>query len=349
MRAPLLERDQQARDQVLDEIFTRPFSSTNARDYMLKGMARGLAGDLSAKQGYFIIGPSNSGKGLITMLLECALPGVVAQFDASCLCKETSNDPAKDFGWLAPICHQRIIIANEFNLRGKNGQPQRINGNTWKSVVSGGTDKIECRLLYANSTKVTPMFPPFILANDMPEFDNPGDSGTKTRTVATYMDRHAVSHEPAHPSEFQADPTLKDRICTPEYQNGLLWLLFDYFRRFQQEGHDIPGEVREATAERLPTEGALAVLQDTFAVWDQKTRQEYVGPTNTLDCVSAINAGWGVRSQDVYAALKRGGLSMSRVAVGQQLQRLGVVKHKTRHNGRVFVGLRHPAEDEQFA
>ncbi len=41
---------------------------------------------------------------------------------------------------------------------------------------------MECRLLHHNAIKVIPLFTPFILANDMSEFDNPSDSGTQTRT-----------------------------------------------------------------------------------------------------------------------------------------------------------------------
>jgi hypothetical protein len=231
VRAPLLPRDQRYVDLVLEEIFTRPYSDTNVRDYVLKALARALAGDQSAKQGYFLLGPSNSGKGLMTRLLELTFPGLVEQFNASCLCADSSNDAAKDYKWVVPIFQCRIVVANEFNLKAAGGRTQRINGNIWKSVVSGGTDRIECRLLNQNAIKVIPRFTPFILANDMPEFDNPSDSGTQTRTVATYMDRCAVDREPTGAHEFRADPGLKTRISEPEYQNGLIWLLFDYFAR----------------------------------------------------------------------------------------------------------------------
>jgi hypothetical protein len=155
-----------------------------------------------------------------------------------------------------PIFHSSIVVSNEFNLRaraaGGRTERARINSNIWKSVVSGGTDRVECRLLHHNAIKVIPRFTPFILANDMPEFDNPSDSGTQTRTVAMRMDRHAVDREPAGSHEFRADKTLEGRIAHREYQNGLIWLLFDYFARFLREGHDKPDAVRAETGERLP-------------------------------------------------------------------------------------------------
>ena len=113
---------------------------------------------------------------------------------------------------------------------------------------------------------------------------------------------------------------------------------------FQQEGHDVPAEVREATAERLPTDGPMAALQDAVDPWDAKTGDKY-GAEGHVDWGSAIRAGWGVRCWDVYEVLKRAGMTMSKVAVGQNMKRAGFVEHKTRTQGQVFVSLREPVTD----
>jgi hypothetical protein len=318
-------------DKVREEVFTRPYSSTEVRDFVLIALARALAGDQMAKCGYFIIGPSNSGKGMVTRLLESALPGVVQQFDAANLCKDSSDDPAKDLGWVSSIWHQRIVVANEFNLRGRSGRMQRINGNVWKSVVSGGTDKIRCRLLYQNAAAVTPQFTPFILANDMPSFDNPGDSGTQTRTVATHMDRCAVQ-EPAGPHQFRADPRLRERVLQPEYQAGLVWLLLESYQMFLQQGHEQPREIKEATAERLPTDGVVAAILERFSVWDDQQRR--------VPAIDAVRLGWSVKTRDIYTAVREAEFQLSEANIGKQLkEHLGVYKHKTR-SGQVFVGLK---------
>lgn len=318
-------------DRVREEVFSRPYSSTEVRDFVLIALARALAGDQAAKCGYFIIGPSNSGKGMVTRLLESALPGVVQQFDAANLCKDSSDDPAKDLGWVSSIWHQRIVVANEFNLRGRSGRTQRINGNVWKSVVSGGTDKIRCRLLYQNAAAVTPQFTPFILANDMPSFDNPGDSGTQTRTVATHMDRCAVG-QPAGPHQFHADPRLRERVLQPEYQAGLVWLLLESYQMFLEQGHQQPREIKEATAERLPNDGVITALLERFSVWDDEQRRG-------LSANDAVKQGWSVKTRDVYTAVREAEFQLSEANIGKQLQEhLGVYKHKTR-TGQVFVGL----------
>ena len=296
VRASLQPPDQRYVDLALEEMFTRPFSTVAVRDYMLKALARALAGDQAAKQGYFILGEFNTGKGMQTRFLELTFPGVVAQFNASHLCAESSNDPAKDYQWVVPIFHSRIVVSNEFNLRAAGGRTERarINSNIWKSVVSGGTDRVECRLLHRNAIKVIPRFTPFILANDMPEFDNPSDSGTQTRTVAMRMDRHAVDREPAGPHEFRADKTLEGRIAQREYQNGLIWLLFDYFARFLREGHDKPDAVRAETGERLPQDGPWVAITDAFEPWPAETQAGYGG-----NLVRAVRDGWSVRTSAV--------------------------------------------------
>jgi hypothetical protein len=49
--------------------------------------------------------------------------------------------------------------------------------------------------------------------------------------------------------------SLKGRVAQREYQNGLIWLLIDYFARFLREGHDKPHAARAETVERLPQDG----------------------------------------------------------------------------------------------
>ena len=51
--------------------------------------------------------------------------------------------------------------------------------------------------------------------------------------------------------------SLKGRVAQREYQNGLIWLLIDYFVRFLREGHDKPHAARDRaeTVERLPQDG----------------------------------------------------------------------------------------------
>jgi hypothetical protein len=103
VKRPFPQHQPEVVKRVREELFSRPYSSVTVRDFVLIALARALAGDQAAKRGYFIIGPSNSGKGMVTRLLELALPGVVKTFDASCLCKDSGDDPAKDLGWLMPL------------------------------------------------------------------------------------------------------------------------------------------------------------------------------------------------------------------------------------------------------
>lgn len=170
----------------------------------------------------------------------------------------------------------------------------------------------------------------------MPEFDNPSDSGSQTRTVATYMDRHAVPHgSPYSPSEFPADPQLQARLFTPEYQGGLIWLLLSAFHFFQTVGHDIPAEIRAATAERLPAEGVWNAVQDHCTVWDDETKHKlHSTPANV------VKEGWHVKTRELYQYLATAGLQLSPTAICRELQHHGIQKYKTRHQGQVFLGLR---------
>ena len=93
-------------------------------------------------------------------------------------------------------------------MKGQRQAKLQLNSTVWKSVVSGGTDKITCRLLHSNAVDVLPQFTPFILANDIPEFDNPADSGVQTRTVSVEMDRNAVLDRlPMGPTSSRETPS----------------------------------------------------------------------------------------------------------------------------------------------
>ncbi len=74
-------------------MFTRPFSSMAVRDYMLKALARALAGDQAGN--YFVLDDSSTDKGMLTRFLELTFPGVVAQLNASHLCAEAAMTPPR--------------------------------------------------------------------------------------------------------------------------------------------------------------------------------------------------------------------------------------------------------------
>jgi hypothetical protein len=75
---------------------------------------------------------------------------------------------------------------------------------------------------------------------------------TAARTWIATCTRWTASRRPARVPRGQVADQLKGRVAQREHQNGLIWLLIDYFARFLREGHDKPQAARAETVERLP-------------------------------------------------------------------------------------------------
>ena len=135
VRAPLQPRDQRYVDLVHHgaggDVQASLQQHGGARLHA-QGTGAALAGDQAAN--YFVLGDSNTGKGVLTRFLELTFPGVVAQFNASHLGAESSNDPAKDdqLQWVVPVFHSSIVVSNEFNLRARaaGGRTERARINS---------------------------------------------------------------------------------------------------------------------------------------------------------------------------------------------------------------------------
>jgi len=128
---------------------TTPFKDMAVANYYVKGLARAIAGDVSAKVAFIIISETNGGKSTTTLAVCSAFDGIVSQFDAGNLCnKPRADDRSKTNKWVGPIARKHLVIANEIPPE------HEINFNSVKSFVSGGKDEIVYRLLNKNEVCV---------------------------------------------------------------------------------------------------------------------------------------------------------------------------------------------------
>lgn len=320
-------------------LVTVGFSKAENADYLLKGLARGLAGDIGAKKAYFIPAPTNTGKSTVTALLTSSLPGCADQFDASNLCNGSRDggERGRSFAWLAPLLDTRIAISNEIDFSAAGGRPMKINSVTFKRVNSGGEDKMFVRMLYKEQMCTSLQFTMFVLCQDVPEFDNVDDA-VVGRTVAIPMDRQAApeGEDPIDDMHFKRDPEIAAKIRTPAAKNGLRYLLFDMFTRFRAEGHVPPEDVKACTVERTERNTVVDLLSSDYDFWDDETYRHYSKLVNPL--ADALRDGWSVPVNAIYERLS--GARMSQTAIAKELFTLAKVqKHRTKSQ-RVFVGMR---------
>jgi hypothetical protein len=137
------------------------------------------------------------------------------------------------------------------------------------------------------------------------------------------------------PHEFRADMSLKGRVAHREYQNGLIWLLIDYFARGPRQASRCSrsrGNGGAAAAGRtwLATTGT-----DTIEPWP-RVAGRYDGATWFL---KAVRDGWSVRVSAVRDAAARRRGDEPAAGVVHHLAGRGIHKHKTRADGQPVATL----------
>ncbi len=174
---------------VYDKILLGVFGTDELAQYWLKIIARAIAGEIYDKKAFFVLGKSNSGKGVMMDLIKRTFGCYTALFDSKNIAvkKNGGSDSAKDNQWLIRLMDKRIIYSSEVDMT------TPLNGVTVKTIFSGG-DNIEARKMYKESKGTyIPSFTGFIFANDLPKVE-PLDDGFKNRiryirTAYTYKNK----------------------------------------------------------------------------------------------------------------------------------------------------------------
>lgn len=327
-RMPSVEEVQEARD-----FMSAPYSRNEVFEYYMKALARGLAGEVSAKQGYICIGPSNSGKSTVCGALVHAFEGAAATFDPSNLCNVGGDgDRAKNMGWIVPLEFVRIALGSEIDMYARGGRPQKLNMIQWKVIISGGLDDVPQRLLYkdANSTKINTTF--FVHANDVPPFSTV-DQAVINRTYVVAQDRKAMEN-PHGDLEFQMIPNAERYVRTDAFKAGLRGLMFEAYAAYVRDGHKPPEEVLMSTQDRVEMTNPMELLGELFEIWTDDVRRSF------LNNAAAKAAGWALPRQKLVEMIQRKELGMSPAAVIAELRKHGHIEQVRYTSGNMFIGIR---------
>lgn len=330
----LVPEDAAIVQRVRDEMFSTLFDSTETRDYFLKALSAGLAGDTALKKFFFLTGETNSGKSTLTRFMKCALNGVVGTFNIFDLCKEGSGDANRDCAWMLNIHTHRLIFSNEGDLRPKgNGIPVTINNSVFKNFCSGGNDDIFARDVYEKAKPIINESTGFSLANDAAPFSDPSDVAVQNRAWAIAITSQFVDN-PVGPNQFKKDKSIETRIMDRNYQNGLVWLLIRYYQKYETEGHVEPPAVIAETELRVPREQLTDRFVDNYDIWSPTVAAGYL---NTKEYSRAKRDGWAINTADVFNQLKPFGISEARAV--KEFAKRGVIRQQI-GGPRYFLGLR---------
>ena len=218
----LTDEDKIYSEDIKNRLFYNALNVDEGNDLILN-ISRGLSGEI-LKRLVFVVGNSNSGKGVITSALGYAFGELVGNFNAEVLSvSKNSADEASKQRWalLSRFC--RIIIANELNVL------VPLNGNIIKKFSSGG-DELTARTHNKEEEHFVPHFLPIILCNDVPEI-SPHDDGVMTRVKTLRFQREYVDN-PTNKYELLADPNIKQEIKTERFRKCLVYIFLEAHRLF---------------------------------------------------------------------------------------------------------------------
>lgn len=247
----------------MEDIRQRLFFNTLGEEvgnYFILNLARGLAGDMM-KRILFGLGPSNSGKGVLTTACMLSLGDYVGSFNAENLAyRQTSQDEAQIMRWAMLLRYKRIIFSNEIK------STCELNGNQIKKIASGG-DTLIGRNHGQHETEFITHFLPVVLANDLPRI-RPYDDAVDTRVRVLNYNKTYVD-EPTNQFELKKDDNIKDELKTVKFQQAFVHILIHKYMQYVDSGKvDVePVDVIQAKKDWVGQEkSCIDQFVDTFEI-----------------------------------------------------------------------------------
>ena len=171
------EHDPAFEMEVLKVVCGGIFGEGEKCEFIMKVLARALAGEVQDKRFIVLLGETNSGKGTLTQLLgDCfGLGTFVGNYTA----KELQGESAT-LSWLMLNKNCRIILANEINAE----KPILLNNI---KVCANGGEPITGKMLYKNQAHFIPQGTMFLFCNEMPEIKG-NDDGDAVKNRMVYVE-----------------------------------------------------------------------------------------------------------------------------------------------------------------
>lgn len=303
-------------DFVNHTFFVAPFSNTDTPRVYRHYLMRGIIGDYRMKKFIAALGDKNSSKGLFTEFAKYSLGGNAAEFNPnSLLLRKNHSDAEREMGWVSSICNSRLAISNEI----KNVDDVKIDGNMLKTLTGGG-DGITLRNIYKNSEVVINQAMPILFAQDLPSI-SPPDAINSRIIVIQYDYSFMDKPNPNIPNEKQADPRLKDKLCSDNYADAFIYMMIQEYNNWADnnfEEIELPQMMLDDKQQLAPVTDIRNILEGDFVI------------TGNED-------DW-VPYKDIEDCLKKEKLTMSPTRIGRELTRLGLAIRNKKVNRKTING-----------
>ena len=313
--------------EVYQRAFLDVFGTEEIARYVLRSLARAMAGETEDKVFFIVKGRTNSGKGLLTLLISKGFFSKFGNINATNFCqKRTDGDMAKMDSWNCQTRHKRIGVANEAPKKrgcGLNGDAsKRASGGDHHTARTNGVDEMT---FFMETTF-------WLFVNDMPSIED-CDEATAERlrvipTAYKYLldDKYEAEKDKAYVR--RADPTIKSEwIKRPEVIRAFAQLVCEAYENTRPEA---PAAILETSAKYLEDDNVDAKIQ---ALFDPADPNEYV------------------LVKDFNAAAKRADINMNSESLNEKLGDWGYKKQQKKISGRnqyVIHGMRLVVERPEY-
>lgn len=310
--------------------FAEPFNATGDDKTLLHELMRAALGDFTRKKAVVGLGPQDCSKGMTTQLTQTAFGSYVQPFNGnSLLHKGFSSESEREFTFVMKFCQARFAFSSEIRIPKDSRTPVAIDGNLFKTLVSGG-DEIQARRLNENPIPIVNKAQLFIFANDMPTF-SPASDDVSSKIVPVNWSFSFVEH-PMLPTEKKRDPEMSKKYKQAEYGDAFFWIIVDEYKKWKSTGFkeiELPETARLGLDDLIPIKKLGPLLME-----------EFVFTKSTLDAVPF---------DDIADYVKSEGWEGSTNKLGRELTALGLGVGRKREKNKITVlrtGLRRRAENQ---
>lgn len=216
--------DKDAFDKLMKHIIEPIYPDVEERKYIMYLLARILAGHIEDKKWYVNKGSRNSGKGIITSLLQNAFSVFVGTFNANTfITKKVENaDEDKALMWAVMARDKRLLISNEIKEKAK------LDGALVKKFGSGG-DRITGRINHGLPFEFVPQFSLLFMCNEM---EDPDPIDALENCIQLYCKSKFVNKEdliPDQPFLKLKDDKVKDMVLDQSIIDAFTLYILDTY------------------------------------------------------------------------------------------------------------------------
>jgi hypothetical protein len=320
--------DPKAEEMVKETLFTLPFGAT-VGEYYCTQLARGLAGDC-VKRFLLGVGPSNSGKSLLSFALNAACGGYFGAYNGANLAyKSNSDDEAKNLRWMYLLRNKRIIVSSEL----KANMP--IDGNMLKKMSNGAKDPIVARVHGGNEINFFVPFLPILFCQDITI--KPMDDAVVTRTRCIPYTK-VYTDNPSNELELPKDPLIEKAVVTSVFKLAFLRIMFKAYSKFVAEG-EIENDPPEIQVQNTAVLGTETTIIDAF-------KNNYEITNNKEDYILSSDIQKWLTDEKKAVSITKFGLEMNRYAAIKKLENVMTKQKKIEGKNKViWIGIKIAEED----